>query len=378
MWRHHHDGVTQSEMRSLHCNLLSMQSRFQPTLPMIHMIVPRRPRFFAILVLLLSGSLIVTGSASAAPSLADSDARMRALWNQMRDRVQQIDKLLDSGRVGEGADGFLAAAPDMVLAPEESQILKEVNGLREKAYGQMAELLGDLDAAGAGVQRADRYNPKLKKGVFRELADKDGKKVWCDGFTDDERKASYRIDVLECPKGSILTKKSFQVKVRVVDFWGRPVKADPASKAPEKLVIETQPDISLQGAAEVEIQAGEASWRSLSIGDAAPSVALTIKASSPSSFLGAVSIAIPSFAVTEAPVDPIGIQKELDGYRTKLDVILKQPLSPGRNLDLDKLSDRLEKMLEKVKNAPNGKEFSTQIEDLRSQIRDSDPGDSNP
>ena len=303
---------------------------------------------------------------------------MRALWNQMRDRVQQIDKLLDSGRVGEGADGFLAAAPDMVLAPEESQILKEVNGLREKAYGQMAELLGDLDAAGAGVQRADRYNPKLKKGVFRELADKDGKKVWCDGFTDDERKASYRIDVLECPKGSILTKKSFQVKVRVVDFWGRPVKADPASKAPEKLVIETQPDISLQGAAEVEIQAGEASWRSLSIGDAAPSVALTIKASSPSSFLGAVSIAIPSCAVTEAPVDPIGIQKELDGYRTKLDVILKQPLSPGRNLDLDKLSDRLEKMLEKVKNAPNGKEFSTQIEDLRSQIRDSDPGDSNP
>lgn len=120
-------------------------------------------RFFV-----LAAIVCVAGGFSS--SVLAQDAEEEAIRNRMLERVDDVDSLKLSGKVGENNVGFLEQRGP--LSPDQTKVMNAENADRRSLYTALAKRIG-LTTTVVGRGRAEELRKKSAPSVW--LQDEDGK-----------------------------------------------------------------------------------------------------------------------------------------------------------------------------------------------------------
>jgi uncharacterized protein YdbL (DUF1318 family) len=307
-----------------------------------------------------------------------SDVRLQQLWERMKDRVSTVDSLLLQGRAGEGLDGFLIPPPGANLSDEEKTWIDEENVLRGKVFEEMAALTG-AQPQDMAAQRAQRYIPRLKKGIFRQVRSPSGSVEWGDGYTDEERLQTYTLSFFATPPERVEATKAFSVGLQVSDSLGRPAthfSLDGVSFS----VASGKPSDGLMGQTLVPLVNGMVQFTGLAFPDVIPPTKLYFKGQG---LLQHLKIQTPELSVLEKTLSPEDIEFSLPAWQRRADRLLKLPPSPSRDRELNDFRRSLESAIASIKSFPTAKPSTAQsLTSLHAQVHTAleldPPGAANP
>jgi uncharacterized protein YdbL (DUF1318 family) len=281
-----------------------------------------------------------------APGGAPSDFDLQQLWDEMKERVAGVDEILMSGCAGEAADGYLSLVPGVKLSTEQSARITEENKFRKRVYEKMAALTGSpVDEMGA--QRAQRYSPRLKKGIFREVVSSAGKK-WEDGFTEEERIKSYVLEFAAAPPERIEATKPFSITLQVKNALGRPA-SHPSLVGVNFSVASGSLSDGLIGQRTVPLVNGTAQFTSLAFPEVIKSTKLHFKGLG---MLAHLQLDTMALGILEKTLTPEDVETYLPAWERRTERLLKLPPSPSRDRQLTDFRRELESGLASLQTFP--------------------------
>lgn len=315
------------------------------------------PPPYRLLLIVLSFSILVSVSAQPESSLpgngdenssaAPSDARFQQLWHMMRERVAGVDDILLSGRVGEGADGYLAPTLGIQLSTDEDGWISEENRFRKRVYEEMATLTGRT-VEELGTQRAQRYSPRLRKGIYREVVSSAGKK-WEDGYTDEERIKTYELEFAEAQPERVEATKPFSITLLVKNAFGRPATHSSLAGVTFSVASSNSSD-GLIGQTTVPLVNGMAQFTGLAYPSVMPPTKLHFKGLG---LLAHLKIETQPLAVLEKTLTPEDVETYLSAWERRTERLLKLPPSPSRDRQLTVFRRELESGLASIQSFPS-------------------------
>ncbi len=108
---------------------------------------------------------------------ADQWASPHSLWKDQGARLPQIDKLRDSGAVGEGKDGLLVVRDEKLMTPESRRLVDMENGNRRTVINGMARAIIRINRVPENESNLKQVLPQATE-QFAAIRRDSAKKGW--------------------------------------------------------------------------------------------------------------------------------------------------------------------------------------------------------
>jgi Protein of unknown function (DUF1318) len=268
-----------------------------------------------------------------------TDSVFKACLERMNTRKSAVEDLLLKQAVVERLDGSLGLATKPEPSPGHKALVDAENQDRTAVYAAMAKVEAQpvqdmIDT------RITRVQSRYKQGILRETTGPDGKVIVSDGYSDEERLATYTIKVEKAPEGKVFTKAAHSIDAILLDHLQRPVLTPALQGTVFKLIAPSEVDAKFQP--EAKLTDGKLRWSPITFLSESNKLELKIVGSEP---LQSLNLALPPFIATDPPPAP----EEIDQMLTDLDDALTathiQNPSPKRDLDLIRLGSEIRKLL---------------------------------
>lgn len=301
-------------------------------------------------------AVIFTANASAIDAGTDTDTIFDETLASMKARADAVQQLLMSGKVGETLEGALAPGPGLPPTKPELDLMNAENADRAKLYEAMA-LLEKSTPEEMAKKRVERVHAKYKKGyVYREKEDA-GRFIWWDGFTDEERLASYKLEFVTQPPPEMMAEEPFDVMVRVVDIRGELVK-EPNFQGNVDLTIDPPPITTAAVLGSAAITDGAVEFSGVKLAWLKGDHVLLAKCA----VLNDREVRSDRFFMKERLPTPAEIQAELPLLTKRLDGAKLLPISVRRNEVMTNIANRADRFVAALQLTGG---FDREVEELR-------------